>query len=280
MPVTFQNDLHYGDLFVSRSFIKDIIQKRPDDYFYVHKHRTNYLFNDLNIKELTLDAAKSQGLMDDEKFCFPTWYAAFNHKYFKDTGCTIQTLYKLFCDVYSTLGISIDPIENYIPTIDFSKYNLDKHKRNKDTVLVCTNMPLSGQSSSNSMEYLVNRLADNFPNKIFLVTNKIDGIKEKQNIFYTENVLKENNLIEIAWLSTQCSSVIGRSSGPYTFSLLKENMNDSVNYFEIVYSYPIGDFTMCNFGLKQLGYSNFYNVCARSSWDDVFYFIEEHNDKL
>jgi hypothetical protein len=280
MPASFYNTGHYGDIFVSRSFIKDIIQKKPDNYCYIHNYKKNYLFNDIDIRELNRTEIEAIRLIVKNEYCFYTWYAAHEHKYFKDTGCTIQTLYKLFKDVYDALGIQIDSIENYIPAVNFEKYNLTNYTRNKNTVLVCTNVPLSGQSSENSMDYLVNRLAERFPEKLFLITNRINGIKEKENVFYTENILKENNLIELSWLSKQCSSIIGRSSGPYTFSLLKENLDDGVNYFEIVYSYPIGDFTLSNFGLSQIGYNNFHNICARSSWDDIYDFIADRHDKL
>lgn len=275
MSITFTNTAHYGDLFVSRSFIKDISNKIKEDIYYIHKYNKNYLFNDINLKEIQFGQQPI-----DNKFIFETWYATKNHKYYDKSGCTIQTLYKLFKDVYEELNIKLDNIEKYVPNIDYSKYNFPKEKRNKDTILICTNTPLSGQSNTNDMGYLVNKLSEQMPNKLFFVTNEVANLQKRNNVFYTKDVLKTNNLIELSWFSTQCSSIIGRSSGPYTFSLTKENLEEGLNFFEITYSSPEGDFNLCNFGLPKLGYNNFYNICARCSWDETFNFMEKYHDNL
>lgn len=273
MSILFYNTRHFGDCFVSRSFIADVVNKVNDKVYYAHGHKKNYLFNDINLTEIEPNQDISS-----YNFIFDTWYATENHKYFEKTGCTLQTLYKIFFDVYQKLGIQIEPINEYIPSIDYKIYGLNEEERNKNSVLVCTNKPLSSQSNSDDMGYFVNEISKRLPEKLFFITNDVPGIETRENVFYTKDILKNNNLIELSWFSTQCSSVIGRSSGPYTFSLTKKNLEEGLKFFEITYSHPEGDFTNCNFGLHNLGYKNFYNMCARCSWTEILEFMDKHRD--
>lgn len=275
MSITFYNNAHYGDLFVSRSFIKDVVNKFSKNVYYAHRYKKNYLFCDIDVKEINFGEQPI-----DNKFIFETWYATNQQKYFDQTGCTIQTLYKLFTDVYAQLEITLDNINNYVPSIDYSKYGFLKEERNKNAVLICTNIPLSGQSNKDDMGFFVNEIAKKMPNKMFFVTNDVLNLKKQDNVFYTKNILKTNDLIELSWFSTQCSSIIGRSSGPYTFALTKQNLDEGLKFFEIGYSFPEGDFSNCNFGLPKLGYNNFYNICARCSWNEIVSFMEKEYDNL
>ncbi len=272
------NLAHNGDLFVSRSFVRDLCEKLNGNVIYLHKYDPNYLFNDISLKEFKTQAFP---IDDNEKRVYSTWYAAKNHRYMEGTGCTIQTLYKLFSEIYFNLGLPINSIQSYIPSINFEKYGYRFIERKPNTVLVCTNTPLSGQSSISDLGYLVNFLSKEFPNKIFYVTNKLSSIENRSNVIFTESILKTNNLIELSWFSTHCSSIIGRSSGPYTFSLLNKNLEDKVTFFEILYTQPEGNFDQFNFGLQKLGYNqNFINICARNSDETILNIISKNNDRL
>jgi hypothetical protein len=275
--IVFYNICNNGDIFVSRSFVKDIISKLPNnEYYYAHKNK-KYLLKDLNLKEIELiehlKVSSIPKLID-------TWYASNNKKYYD--GCTIQTLYSLFKDVYNDLSINIEDILSYLPEIDYLKYGLsDNEKRNKNTILICNNKPLSGQSSQGDMSWFVQNIASFFPEKIFFVTNDTDQEIKLPNVFYTKNILKENNLIEVSWLSTQCSSIIGRASGPYTYSLVKKNINDKIHFFEIAYKdEKTNNFEKLNFGLPELGYTNFTNLDASKSWEDVLEGIQLNSNNL
>jgi hypothetical protein len=275
MNILFYNKQNNGDCFVSRNFINDVKNKINSKIYYAHKHQKNYLFNDINLEEINLnyDASKYNLIFD-------TWYATQNHKYFEKTGCTLHTLYKIFFDIYNILNIPIGDIKEYIPSIDYKKYGLNEQERNINSVLVCTNKPMSSQSNSDDMGFFVNEISKKMPEKLFFITNDVKGLEPRKNVFYTKDILKNNNLIELSWFSTQCSSIIGRSSGPYTFSLTKKNLDEGLKFFEITYSNPEGDFSSCNFGLHNLGYNNFYNMCARCNWNEILTFVENHRDNL
>ena len=126
---------------------------------------------------------------------------------------------------------------------------------------------------------VIQSIASFFPEKIFFVTNDTDQEIKLPNVFYTKNILKENNLIELSWLSTQCSSIIGRASGPYTYSFVKKNLNDRIHFFEIAYNEE-NNFEKLNFGLTQLGYNNFTNLDASKSWDEIIEQIKLNSEKL
>ena len=275
--IILYNPAHNGDLFVSRSFVRDLSEKIKKQIIYLHKFNSNYLFNDIDLREFQTNVFPTD--LSGKIYC--TWYAAKNNKYMNETGCTIQTLYKLFTDVYLDLDLKLNTIEDYITSFNFEKYGLPKNTRKSNSILVCTNQPLSGQSNTLDMGNLVNNLSKKFPNKNFYITNKLESLENRSNIILTQDLLKNNNLIELSWFSTQCSSIIGRSSGPYTFSLINKNLEDNVNFFEILYTHPEGNFNQFNFGLQHLGYNkNFVNICARNSEEKIFEIILNNNDRL
>jgi len=275
--ILFTNFAHYGDLFVSRSFIKDIILKLPEhDYYYIHNYKLNYIFNDLKIKECNL-----VNELPTIHYVFDTWYTANNQKYFQDTKCSLQTLYKLFQDVYQTLGISLEPIQEYIPTIDFSFYSLIKKERKNKSILICNNVPQSGQSSTSDMTDFIEKFSSNYKDVTFFITNETSKDLVSPNIVYTKNILKKNDLIEISWLSTQCSTILGRTSGPYTYSILKENLNDNVKYIEIYNkNYEDINHDYENFGLPKLNYNNFLTIDSNLSWDKILQTINENVEEI
>jgi len=274
--ILFLNHAHLGDLFVSRSFVKDICKILPENkYCYAHTHNKNYLFVDLAINECHIHEG-----FGNPDYIFNTWYATNNEKYYKNTGCTIQTLYKLFEDVYRELNIELKSIDMYIPEIDYSFYNLENKPRQNNSVLICNNIPKSGQSSSFDMTFLIEDLANCFPDKNFYITNDTSKELNLKNVFYTKNILKNNNLIELSWFSTQCSSVIGRSSGPYTFTLTKKNLTEGLKYFEIIYFDNDVGFNNANFGLHKLNYNNFYNICPKNNLNQIFSFITDNHVNL
>lgn len=256
-----------GDLFVSRSFVRDLCEKLNGNVIYLHKYDPNYLFNDISLKEFKTQAFP---IDDNEKRVYSTWYAAKNRRYMEGTGCTIQTLYKLFSEMYFNLGLPINSIQSYIPSINFEKYQFKSNKRNTQNVLICNNIPLSGQSSTDDMSLFIEQLARSCPKKIFFVTNETKKHLNYPNIIYTKNILKTNNLIEISCFSKECSYIIGRASGPYTFSFIKENFDDGVKFFEIAYPNHMGEnFNLANFGLQKLGYNNFLNLNCEEPLENI-----------
>ena len=65
-----------------------------------------------------------------------------------------------------------------------------------------------------------------------------------------------------------------------TFCLTKTNLEQELKFFEIVYSDPEVNFKNSNFGLDNLNYNNFYNICAKNTWDEILLFLEKYHDNL
>lgn len=245
--IVFFNHFHFGDLHVSRSFIRDMIQKLPNLTFqYTHKLAFHPLedINELsfvpNVIE-TLDKNESLFVRNETHLFINTWYAQQNQRFMK-FSCSFYTLKCIFEQVYQHLGIPLEPeIQFYYPSIDFSKLNLTPYlhfihqnlstKKYQKMVLVCTGNVWSGQSVNFDFTPFVNIIAAKNPNFLFIITSPIRVI-QRPNIIQVQQIHKKSfDLNEIAFLSTHCSFIIGRSSGPYTFSLLKENLMDPKKTF-------------------------------------------------
>lgn len=236
----FYNHNHNGDVHVSRSFVRAILEKFPDAVpCYFHN----------NSKRLTLDLCpsthrpeffdKSSGFYyKDETLYVNTWYVANNGKYFKD--CTLQTLHALFQSELRSLGLDIignNPLD-YLPSYDWKFYKIEKTKeyfkgQKVPHILICNNDVWSGQAVNFDMTPFIFALAEKFPNINFVYTNLSKHSNRMANVIPAEDILGFNNdnLPEIGYLSTFCKMIIGRGSGPYTFALNRENIVENPKKF-------------------------------------------------
>lgn len=245
--IVFFNHFHNGDIHVSRGFLKFIIEKYPQyKYFYTHKNASN-LTKDLDITFLPDDIKTNSHIQEelmsyvkvDNTIYINTWYCSGHRKFFRE--CTFISLYNLFEFYFNEIfGFDIKEYDEelFLPTIDFTKCyteNVDKffESINKPCVLISNGNTLSGQSHNFDFNPLVIQLVSAFPEYIFLLTNKMGEEIKNENVFYTQDIIKssENDLNENAYISTKCSLVIGRDSGAYTFSYIKENFLDDNKTF-------------------------------------------------
>lgn len=111
-------------------------------------------------------------------------------------------------------------------------------KDRKDVVLFCNSLTASEQTKYSGIELLenvINYVASKNPNTTFVCTKKILINNPNQNIFFTDDIFKGvigGDLNEIAYLSTFCKMIIGKSSGPYTFCHVNENiMRDDCTFY-------------------------------------------------
>jgi hypothetical protein len=237
--VYFFNNYHNGDVFYSKEFIKDIKNKLGINHYYCHN-------NDFSIlKDVDVDQIRKYTPHNDtsviqigDDLYINTWIGQQNFKYLT-YGCSLKSNYILFCDIYNQLNISINPMEFYIPTVDFQKIetkNIDNFiQSNKRYVLVCNNSVWSGQSENFDFDPIIDYLSNIYPNITFIMTN--DSFLQKSNIITVNNILNySNNLLEISYLSTKVDVIIGRASGPFCFTHIKENMENPNKIF-ICFSY-------------------------------------------
>jgi hypothetical protein len=122
--IIFFNNYHNGDIFVSRSFIKDIISKLPNNqYYYAHRNK-KYLLKDLNLKDAT------------ECFASP-----FNHTFkhycsaFPDLELTLGSLGNFFhVKKFPTKILLINPVFDIMFINMTIEYILNYLKKNKHIV--------------------------------------------------------------------------------------------------------------------------------------------------
>ena len=233
--ITFFNYFNNGDFHVSRWFIKDMMDKLKNKYkfFYAQnsQHSRGLILKDLENLELSfyLPPDEHSSFVQEKNIIYiNTWYAQGHWKYSKEHECSLYTLYKIFIDVYKYFDIPIENIEFYIPKIIFenlpiSNMDLSKLSLYPKKILVCTGNTLSGQCHNFSFHNIVFKLAQKYTSILWMTTT--DFSFNLDNVVSTNKITNvDMDLNEIAYLSTLCSIIIGRTSGPYTFSIIEKNV--------------------------------------------------------
>lgn len=234
MKVIFYNLFNNGDIHVSRSFIRKIIEIFPEnEYFYAHKNSPE-LLKDINITHININSScieNAGSYRIGDVLYINTWYASNGRRYMNTFGVTFSTLYIMFRDILEKefkYDISNIEVSALFPSIDYSKFHisgvmgfLNNHKNN---ILICNGNALSGQADNFSFEPGIEILAHKYPSYNFLLTNPGRPFN-LPNVFYTKNIIgkKGNDLNENSYLSQHCNVIIGRMSGVFTYSITYEN---------------------------------------------------------
>jgi hypothetical protein len=262
--IIFYNYYNLGDLHVSRSLVRYIVENIPvKEYNYYHRYTPKILQDIPKLKHIGYNFSddyryKGWFFINDRLYC-NTWYNAFYEQEFK--GCTIQTLFNIFKrGLKETIDFDLlgEPID-YLPSIDFNYFNLSSITSwlscdQREKVLISNCDVLSGQSENFDLNPIINYISDVFPGVVFLITNIMGEKINKQNVYYVQDIIKVDDidLNEISFLSKFCDIIIGRNSGPHTFCMTKENFHDSLKTFMC--------FSHENFGMYDL--SNAKMVCS------------------
>ena len=244
--IAFFNHYHNGDLFHSKPFIADIINKLKDVKVCYFHGKDIRVIADLEIPQFDINLLGAdtnhqiiQGHMNGIPTLFVnTWIGA----YFNLLGegdCSFKFTYRMWKHIYDSLkkqfwlDIDIDDdIIQYWASIDYKKYhtiNIDyfiEETKDKMRILICNSPGESGQCVNNTdLEYEIRDLAEIYKDHVFITTARISNPKD--NIFYSGDITRVMpDLNEISYLSKSCSLIVGRSSGPFCFSTTKENIND------------------------------------------------------
>lgn len=240
--IIFCNDYHNGDLHYSKEYIKDIMKKIPaKKYCYAHiqeigKRQTfKDLENLMSIPYVRNYHLKAESVKEENNNIFiNTWIGQKNCSYIMREayeGCCLKSYYEIYQDIYKVLNIPLENFDYYIPQIDYGKLKtesikefVDQHPSRK--ILISNGATLSGQAPNFDMNNLIVKLAADNPTFTFILTDSEHRLN-LPNIFYTNDIIqmKDCDLLEISYLSTFCEVIIGRSSGPFTFAVVKENIN-------------------------------------------------------
>jgi hypothetical protein len=241
--ICFFTNGHNGDIIHSKTFIQDITNQLNVPCFYHHKNNhkvsqdisttvTQIYPGDYYVKFFEL-----KNILFINTWLWPYMYDG------SYSEVNIKTNYQIFDNIYKKINeflgtnIQLKNIEEYLPTIDFDiveKNNIDKfiEKHLNKKILFCNSSCLSGQTSYNDdMSDFILRLSNEYPNMNFIATKKFES--QRKNIYFTDDIIKINgcDLNEIGYLSTFCDLIIGRNSGPFCFSTIKQNYNNPKKIF-------------------------------------------------
>lgn len=238
--IIFYNNFHKGDIHLSRQMVYNFIKSFPNyNYSYIHKHG-DYIIKDVGIKYINFNNYPKLDTHKDtnDTLYFNTWYGAYGQKYQNSYGVTFDTLYHVFNKHLEKMKsswskLNIDPINLY-PAINWNHFNkrnigdfVNKTQNFKKKILISNGDVLSGQSHACNLSGVINKLAKEYPNYLFIYTSR-KGVNSRNNVVYTGDITKMQNcdLNEISYLSKFCNIIVGRSSGPYSFAMTRDNLFD------------------------------------------------------
>lgn len=260
--VYFYNNFHNGDVFYSKEFVKDIKSKIGKNHYYIHNNDFSIL-KDMDIEQIRKPTPKNEisVLQIENDIYINTWIGQQQSKYLS-SGCNLNANYNIFCDIYEQLNIEINQIEYYIPSVDFQKVqtlNIDNFiNQNKKYILICNNNVHSGQSENFNFDPFIDYLSTVYPDLMFIISNNTN--LNKNNVFNFSNIGGiTNNLLEISYISTKCDVIIGRASGPYCFTHIKENIKN-----------PNKNFIGFSYGEAESKWVSDNNCQAKQYWSNNF----------
>ena len=245
MKIVFYNHYHNGDIHYSREFIKDIMNKfksKEYSYYFNLEHVADKdIIKDINIKIInTLPyfiSEKEPLKVIDNTIYINTWVGQKDYEYVHNYGINLKANYQIYKDIYKQLNIKLEDVDFYIPTINYSYFDVSKiNKFLKDKektikVLISNGITRSAQCENFDWNDAINEFSSIYKDVVFILTDSKNRI-DKKNIFYTSDIInKKFDLNEISYLSMSCDLIIGRASGPYAFSQTKETLLDSKKNF-------------------------------------------------
>ena len=246
--IVFYNHYNRGDLFCNKEFIKQIVSECSDiDFEYMHmqpKDLTDSMGISFGGEPLSNLVRNKTLLKNDNTLYINTWIASNWDLFCEHGGANMSTLYDLWGKIFKGINkvfdknLQLDTIkENYLPraindinSIPKSKIDDLAKNNNCKLVLVCNGQPKSNQSFLYSLTDLIKPFIDK--SQYTFIFTEYEDIDSK-NIIFTNDIFGEyeTDLFEISYLSKFCDIIIGRNSGPFTYSETYENYMDSSKTF-------------------------------------------------
>ncbi len=251
--ICFFNHWHNGDVFAGKGWMQDIQRQLKDRKFaYSHINKPK-IMSDMGAEYFHCDELP-EGLGDrqkfadsDDEFYINTWIGSYGWDVMPrgEDHANWKSLHRMFEYIYqqinsstgANLSISADPL-NYVATTDWSAYDTSKVDAYLDSTvadrmhLICNGLVRSTQSNLGTMKAVIENLATKYQSDVFVCTAKFDT--DMTNIHFTDDIFADvegGDLNEIAYLSTKCSTITGKNSGPYMFAHVKENIFDEKKAF-------------------------------------------------
>lgn len=271
----FYNNNNNGDIHFTREFVRDIIGKTSyDEYYFYHKRSPKLLMDIPNLQHGQLNINCKTNLQ---------FYIVNNETYINThllglldspKSVNLDIFYDYFQIIYDKLKIPIEPKRHYLPIIDYNQFeisNVNEYLLNNKSfpkVLICNGDVHSNQSFPLDFKFLIEKVATEFPQIHFILTDKKDII-EMPNVLYSTDIINTfGDLNEISYLSKFCSIIIGRASGPYSFAEVKENFDDpDKTFIFLCYIFSDGmwyEQTLCSkIWINEADMNNIYEIIQK-----------------
>lgn len=257
--IVFFSEANNGDTHIVRSYVRDIMLKLPH-YSYKYKQNKSvtysFLLDDIDGLQPyvgTTETPSNSSLIlntETKTLYISTWVGQRNYEFFGNVmgnradHVSFHIVHNVFTSIYRFLDIPINGVYEYIPTVYFDGINtsevntlVSKLPTDKKLILVSNNDVKSGQSENFDFDLVFSQVTSE--DTIFLFTNPTK--LKRDNIIHIGDYISFPNLNKISYLSTFCDVIIGRSSGPYTFSIIKENLfNPNKTFVCFTYGKIIG----------------------------------------
>jgi len=236
--VIFYNHFGNGDIFESREFVREYMEKIPaDNYYYAHGKPLRILADmpELQFTDVTeVMDPRHAAIITDNVLYINTWIGRDGKYVLPGIGCVVESLYYMHNEILNSLGF--EPLQkeifDYVPSLNYSYYNiseiddfLNSHTNRK---VIISNGPVQSHQADNfDMTPAIEMISMTFPEISFIITNPADV--QNDNIFFTSDIIKTDDgfdLNEISYLSLFCDTQVGRNSGPHVFSQVRENWLD------------------------------------------------------
>ena len=261
--IYFFQHYHNGDLFVTKEFIRQIVEELGVEFnfgYYHNNHPKTLL--DLNIPIIgNTESFGEDGLSfprfiepDDNTLFINTHYLVYGRSEFESlfnpVGINHDALRQMWSYIFKKINqkfnttLQLKDKEYYIGKIDFSYFDISTvdlflKKRQTKKILVSNGKPMSKQSFKDNMNHVIMELAREYQDWDFICTEKF--ITSQSNIVFTDDIIKEKSkrienlpewckptcdLNEISYLSQYCKIIIGKNSGPFIYCITKNNLSD------------------------------------------------------
>lgn len=287
--IVFFNRFHNGDLHISREIVRKIINKVKQintniNFSYSHCNDANLLSDIEYLNYLPLsNVDQFSNLFEiNNNIYINTWYGQQNFKYMNKYGMTIDCLYESLDDTCKSLwNFSLNDVSSNImdfyPTINYDTFKIDNIKTwlatdDRVKIFVSNGSALSGQATNFPMTPIICDLANNHTDKIFILSNR-EPINQilPNNVVYSSDIIKKSNgsdLNENSFITTFCSTIIGRASGAFSYAWTQQNM----------FQRNVKFICFCGPGVVEYGNHKFWtNVLSSDKINYLAEFIVSHD---
>lgn len=266
--INLYNYWRFGDLFFARSFIKGLSEKFKINFY--HSREEKVYRDIINVTEIQgIPGHFDMGRSNLESNNINTWLGVDGNLYIggteKDPGyyCTFTRYMKYVGKVLTYFDINLKNYEYYLPEVYYSNLNMNiieekfnnLKKNYRDIILICSGPTFSSQAQNFDFSSIIDNLSTQYKDILFLTTSQINT--NNSNVKCTLNLFP--SLLDISYISEKISLIVGRSSGPYQYTLTKNNLYNKnkkyVCFCDDKHHALFYDFFKCN-----VMWSNNYNL--------------------